>query len=280
MITPNDKEVTSYTSKTWSEVVKNKLPEQLGNLPVDNVKLTNKGLGYLAFPNKEARDQAAENLKDVFNVKIQDKAKKSVYPKIKISGLNKNLFNKNNISELRQEILKKNVGLKELVENEKKTFEIIFINDQKEQTYSYAVAKVDPLIKDLINKNGSKLYIGLSACRVSDRVHLLQCYSCQQFGHKIGSTRCPLKDTNDKVCLYFSGNHLSRDCQIKKDKNPENFKCSNCAKSSSETIKAGAMGHTTTSPNCPIFQRELKAMLNRTMGMNSSNILAKNAVVT
>ena len=280
VLKPSDTSINSYTPESWSEVVRKQLPQQLGSLPVEKSLLTSKGLGYLAFPNKEIRDKAAESLKSKYVVEVEDKNKKSVYPKVKISGINKEDYNKDNITELRKEILQKNAGLRELVENSKKVFEILFINDNKEQKYSFVVAKVDPLVKDYMIKNGNKVYVGLSACRVSDRVHLLQCYTCQQFGHKVGSDRCPLKGKDTHVCLYCSDNHMSRDCPVKKKKEVNNYKCANCCNSPNPRTKAGAIGHATTSHDCPVFQRELKNMLNRTMGMSSSSELSKNAIVT
>ena len=280
VIKPNDNEEEVYTPSTWKEVVKNKLPKKLTNLPVQRTRLTNKGLGYLAFPDKETRDQAAETLKNDFSVKPEDKNIKTVYPKVKISGLNKEKFTKENIPELRKEILNKNKALKDVVESQQKIFDILFVSGNKEQKYAFAVAKVDPLVRELLQKNGNKLFVDLTACRVSDRVHLLQCYTCQSFGHKMGSDRCSLKDKQTNICLYCSKNHLSKECALKKTKNTDSYKCSNCSKSPIESIKSNAMGHTTTSHNCPIFQKELKNLLSRTMGMSSTSELPKNAIVT
>ena len=276
----NDKE--TFTASSWAEVAKD-LPKQLNNLPVLNSKLTESGLGLLDFPSDKSRDKAKGNLDGKYNIKVEDKNIKTVYPKIKISGLIRENFSEDNtkaITELREEIFNKNEGLKELVINDKKVFEVLFINKKQEQKYSFAVVKVEPIVKELIKKNGNKLFIGLSACRVSERVHLLQCYTCQQFGHKVGSTKCPLKDKEISVCLYCSDNHLSRDCPIKKSKDTTKYKCANCCKSSNQNIAQGAMGHTTTSQECPIFQKELKSTLSRTMGMSSHTELSKNAIVT
>ena len=103
IIKPNDADKPSYTPESWSTVVK-KLPDQLLNLPVEKTKLTSKGLGYLEFPTKEALDKAAESLKQDFNIKVGEKNKKSVYPKIKVSGLIKGTFNKEKLEDLKKEI--------------------------------------------------------------------------------------------------------------------------------------------------------------------------------
>ncbi len=96
----------------------------------------------------------------------------------------------------------------------------------------------------------------------------------------MGSDRCPLKDKKTNVCLYCSDNHMSRDCPHKKNNDTTHYNCANCAKSPISYIKAKAAGHTTTSHDCPIFQKELKNLLSRTMGMSAESELPKNAIVT
>ena len=111
----------------------------------------------------------------------------------------------------------------------------------------------------------------MSSCKVFDRMHLIQCYTCQSFGHIKKSSFCPLKDQNKTICLYCSENHLSKNCSYKANKKYDKFKCSNCAQSSNPVFHSNAVGHTTTSNKCPIFQSEVKATINRTAGMDSKN---------
>ncbi len=278
VLKPND-DNKEYSPKTWAEAAKT-LPQKLQNLPVERSVYSDKGYGCLSFPSKESRDLAAESLKNDFEVQKEDRNTKTVYPKIKISGINKEQFSKHNVAELREEVLKKNAGVRELVGSKGKIFEVLFINEKTEQKYAFAVAKVDPEIKEVIRKNGNKLFVGLSACRVSDRVHILQCYTCQEFGHKVGSHRCSLKDKDIHVCLYCSSNHMSRDCPVKKCNDRTSFKCSNCSKSPNPNIRKGAVGHTTISHDCPVLQKELSSLLSRTIGMSPSTTLPKNAIIT
>ena len=69
-------------------------------------------------------------------------------------------------------------------------FEVLFINKDKRTQNSFAVIKVDEAVQKVIITHGRKIYIGLSSCWVSERYHLIQCYRCQAFGHKMDSERC------------------------------------------------------------------------------------------
>lgn len=125
---------------------------------------------------------------------------------------------------------------------------------------------------------GRKIYMGLSSCRVSDRYHLVQCYCCQEFGHKIGSDKCRFKGSGEAICLYCAGSHSSKSCPNKKKK--ETFNCHNCATSKNNNTKNNSHGHTTTSFDCPIFQQALKATMNRTMGTEYRTNISKNEICT
>ena len=149
---------------------------------MEKTVLTNSGIGYMVFPDKNTRDMAVENLKNDCTVTAQDKNTKTLYPKIKISGIPKNLYNKDNTDELRNELMLKNKFLKELTDKDK-VFHILFLMDNKDSNFSSAVVKVDPTIKEVILNHGSRLFLGLSTCRVTERYHIVQCYTCQQFGH-------------------------------------------------------------------------------------------------
>ena len=154
-----------------------------------------------------------------------------------------------------------------------KLFEILFINDK----HSFAMAKVHPDIRTLLRNAGNRLFIDLTSCVVSDRLYLVQCYTCQEFGHKTGSTQC--KSAQNPVCLYCSGPHQSKNCGVKNER--EKHKCSNCAKSSNSAIKAKACGHTSTSFLCPFVQNEARSLMSKTMSMdaNSKNIDLRKVIV-
>ena len=189
----------------------------------------------------------------------------------------KKYFEKLDKSEIKQELLKKNVGLEQLVKNDG-VFEIIFISDERDHDYSYAVIKVDKQIKNFISSQGMRVYIGLSSCKVSERFHLLQCYACQKFGHRIGSQDCDFSTTNQVICLYCAEKHSSKNCPNKRNTNL--FKCSNCATSDEKNIVDSSKGHTTTSVTCPILQQQLKSLMNRTVGTTYKTNISKNVIST
>jgi hypothetical protein len=235
-------------------------------------------MGYMLFPDEESRNLAAKTLESDCRVTIQDKNTRSVYPKIKIHGIPKDEFNKSNIDDLRKELIRKNYFIKKDVEELNKTFQVIFLTENKESNFSSAVLRVDPTIKANICKNGNRVFLGLSSCKVSNQYHLVQCYSCQEFGHKKGSARCCLKNSQDSICLYCSEKHASRSCPVKK--NHDKHRCANCLKSEKHTPVSRNCTHPSNSVECPMLQLELKALINRTMGCKKTENVSKNEIST
>ena len=122
-----------------------------------------------------------QNLKSVFAVESKDNSPKLLLPKIKISILETDSYtnDSNGLLQLKQIILRKNEAIQNFVENQMKKFDILFISPDKQQNESFAVAKVDPSIWQHLRNNGDKIFIDLSSCKVSNRIHLIQCYTCQ-----------------------------------------------------------------------------------------------------
>ena len=233
----------------------------------------------MLFPNNESRNAAAKKLESECKVTLQDKNTKSVYPTIKIYGIPRDKYNEGNLDNLREELLKKNTFLKTFVsELKKKTFEVIFVSKTKDSNFVYAVVRVDPEIKTAIQNNENRLYLGLSTCKVTSQYHLVQCYSCQKFGHKRGSEKCTVKSTDDCICLYCAEKHLSKICPSKK--NIEKHRCSNCLLVDKNPTSTPKVSHTSNSINCPILQSELRNLLNRTMGCSSEEKVSKNEITT
>ena len=270
---------TCFSKDSWTEVVKNNIQPQLKSIPVSKAVRSKEGKGVLFFPTKELRNEAALKLKDTFKLEKQDRKLKFLSPKLKISWIPKQYFDEIDKKSLKQSILTKNSNISRLVSDEKKKFDIIFINDEKDENYSYAVIKVDPEIKEAIVSQGNKLFIGLSSCKVTDRYHILQCYKCQEFGHKVGSSKCTLEGSEKEICLYCAGDHKSKSCEVEKN-DSNNFKCHNCSMSKDDKIKSNCIGHTTNSFKCPIFQTAIKNTINRTMSASYSTNFSKNAIST
>ncbi len=149
------------------------------------------------------------------------------------------------------------------------TLEVIYIKKEV-AGYGSAVIKVDPRIRSFIIQNNRKIYLDLSSLHVKDQIHLVQCYACQQYGHKRGSEYCKLGKDKD-ICLYCAEDHKSKDCRVKRDVNKR--KCHNCFTSSNAVHKRNAKGHTSTSIECPIQQREVQAVVARTAGLDPKNFI-------
>ena len=123
----------------------------------------------------------------------------------------------------------------------------------------YAIVKISPDIKNVVSKN-TRLYINMSSHRVTDYYHVLQCYTCESFGHKTSS--CPLANTGDSICLYCAGKHTFKTCNLKTMS--DEHKCSNCLKNTSLDIRKQAKSHTLSSPQCPLLIREQKKIMLKT----------------
>jgi hypothetical protein len=83
-----------------------------------------------------------------------------------------------------------------------------------------------------------RLKIGFSICTVKERVNLLQCYRCWNYGHK--ATDCKEKDRSNLCRRCAKGGHKAKDC------NGQPY-CPICE----------IAGHATGSGNCPKFRKEL-----------------------
>ena len=272
----NDKE--HFTKESWSDIVSKCISEKLNKVPVNKTMLTSKGMGYMVFPNKESRNTAAKTLEPDCKITIQDKNTKSVYPKLKIHGIPKEQFDKKNTAVLREELIRKNEFISKYVNEMNKIFQIIFISDNKDTNFSSAILRVDPDIKNAIQGNGNRVFLGLSSCRVTNQYHILQCYTCQAFGHKVGSEKCTLKNSQSSICLYCAEQHISKNCPSKK--NSDKHRCANCTKSDNSNSASSNYAHPSNSVQCPLLQNELKALLNRTMGCTNNETIAKNEIST
>ena len=278
LVQPKDTE-GNFTKEGWSDIVKKCIAEKLNDVPVKKTVLTSKGMGYMLFPNKESRNLAAKTLEPDCKITIQDKNTKSVYPKLKVHGIPKEQFSKKNTAALRDELIRKNDFIRRSIDEMDKTFEVVFLTENKESKFSSAILRVDPTIKEAICGNGNRVFLGLSSCKVTNQYHIVQCYTCQEFGHKAGSDKCPLKGSTNCVCLYCAEKHVSRDCPVKK--NSEKHRCANCLKSDKTSSSSNNnCSHPSNSAQCPLLQLELKALLNRTMGCKTNEIISKNEITT
>ena len=241
-----EKEEEKFTEKTWSEVVRGKVSKKLVNVPVRSNKVSINGKGVITFDSESSRKIAQELLSKDYNVSVPEK----ILPKILIRHLDG--FTKEDKINLQNKVLEKNEVISSFVDDGK-VFEILFINE-KAMT---AVAKVSPEIKNYLSKK-RYLNIDMRSHRVEAHFHVFQCFRCQKFGHKADSEQCPLKDSNDNVCLYCNEDHKSSECPFKKDKSKH--KCSNCLEKGSKSHN-----HSSISNVCPFYLRALQAVKDNTL---------------
>ena len=278
LVKSKDTEDHTFSEESWSSVVKNSIEPNLRNIPVNKSMRTKSGKGVIFFPSAKSRDLAASKLQGTCTIESQDKSTKTLYPKIKISEIPTDYLGEKEKENIKNAILEKNPTIEDLVSKKGKILEVLFVQKESRFNSSYAVVKVDDEIRKAVASQGHKIYIGLSSCRVSDRYHLVQCYCCQEFGHKMGSDKCKLKDSGKAICLYCAGDHPSKSCPNKKKR--ESLKCHNCAHSTNVNFKNNSHGHTTTSFDCPFLQQALKMTMNRTMGTEYTANVSKNEICT
>ena len=108
-----------------------------------------------------------------FNEEIKDNLPKLLFPKIKIAGLDPEVYSNGSgsLRILKEAIMCKNEALRNQVENEQKLFEILFIKCDSQRNECFAVATIDPSVRSLLKHTGNKLFVDLSSCKVSDRIH-------------------------------------------------------------------------------------------------------------
>ena len=177
-------------------------------------------------------------------------------PEINVVGLTREYSS----SELTEMIKKQNDGISNLLEDntallDDKFMKVISITKVKsykgaQQTPYKATIRVSNLIRDLIHKQGDRLYLGLQTCKVYDAFFVPRCYKCQEFGHH--SKNC---SRDRSICGFCAQEHETKSCTIKSDSTatPTCINCKNCGKKETN--------HYAGSFVCPILiakQNELK----------------------
>ena len=212
-------------------------------------------------------------LESNFNAKPEDKNFRSLMPRVQIYDLNDNDYPDNSDTtkeKLKINISNKNPEIREIVK-EGKCFDILFIkHDVRRPGFSSAIVKIDPVILNVIRSKQYRLFIDFSSCRVDNNIVPIQCFTCQGFNHKSNSPFCKFNNTDKKACLYCGGNHSSKGCATKKEK--QSYKCINCTQAGLKNLC-----HSSTDKKCPCYQKQVEYLKNRTMGME---VLSKNCPTT
>ena len=250
-----------YDKESWSEVVQSSLSSKLKNIPVHKSLVTKSGQGCLIFPTKNDQEQAQLLLEQEYKVSLTTQQKRQLLPKLKICRINHS-YKKQDKDVLKMAIQEKNSSIDAYIKDGH-TFEIIIIDEQ----YHYAVVKTSPEIRNAVMEKGS-IFLDMESLEVRDHFHVIQCFSCQEFGHKKGDDVCKNKNNSCTACLYCGGNHESKGCGVKRDSSKWN--CSNCSSSSNPRHRQNA-NHTSTSSCCPFVIQQVKSLINRTQGLDVKN---------
>ena len=248
----NDNE--SFTDTEWSTVVQRNVKGVLEEVPVQKVSVRD-GKPSLTFSDKESLDKAALALEKEYKVSPKSEERKKLNPKLTISDINSDI---KTTEELENEIYQKNENIKTL-KDAGHQMKIIFY-DVKQR---YAVIQVSPEIRDSIRQKDDRIYLNLERYFVRDRIHVIQCYHCLEYGHMSGSPYCRQKAMGP-TCFFCAGNHASKSCTVKSVK--DKHKCSNCQKSRKSLERASASTHKASDNLCPFYVKERGRLMSRTAG--------------
>lgn len=247
-------EQKQITENEWTNVVKKKVKTTLRDVPVQNVNIRD-GKASLHFSDKESMDKAVSALGNHYKVSAVTTDKRRLFPKIKITGIDSEITSD---SELQEELLNKNKDLQTLKEAGE-TMKVIYYNKEDKS----AVIEVSPAMRSSIKKNQDRIHLGLERHKIWDDIHVVQCYHCQEHGHKSGSKFCKLKESA-AVCFYCAGAHSSKTCHVKHDR--KKHQCTNCLKSTKSHVRAQAKTHNATDELCPYVIRATEGVMTRTVG--------------
>ncbi len=248
------------TEETFAEKVKS----NLSTVPIVGIKVAKGGQGIINFPDKSSRDVGLSKLVNDFEAEANNRPQRVLLPKITIFGIRSSDYKDTDAAKLKQAICDKNPSLKALIDAGK-CFDILFIkNDWRRTDYSYAAVKVDKDVYDEIKKLDNRIYIDFTRCHISDRLRVIQCYRCQEFGHV--SNNCPAKS---QICRYCGECHNAKNCPVKANTNK--YKCINCKGH-----------HATNSIKCPTLLSQVDNLMKKTQGMESTtkNDIRPSAIVT
>ena len=239
---------------TSSSVPMNYIQNVLKAIPVKSCREIRSGGVVVKFPNGDAKTQASalmEGLKESSSITVSEPRK--MLPKMTVLDIPTSMPD----DEIIPGIKDKNIKIKELLDSGH-TLSLVFtrVRDEKKM----AVLKMSPEIRNFVVSSGSRVFLGLTSCRVFDRFWATQCRHCQKFGHT--KDRCPLKNASPS-CGFCSGPHASLNCPDKSV-----LKCVNC---SSQGSPAERCKHSASSLDCPVMISERNRVMENTDFGSSKN---------
>ena len=117
----------------------------------------------------------------------------------------------------------------------------------------YAVIQVSPEIRESIRNNGDRIHLSLERHVVKDRIHVIQCYHCQEYGHMSGSNYYK-QNGSDATCFFCADKHSSKDCHVTTNK--AKHRCSNCLKIRKSLHRTGAGTYKANDNLYPFYVKE------------------------
>ena len=179
-------------------------------------------------------------------------------PEVNLVGLNREYTS----DDLVDMIVKQNNGISELFKSENATeddkkIKIISVTPLKsykgnQSTPYKATVRVSNVIREIMAKEGHRIFLGSNTCKVYDSFYVVRCFKCQRFGHL--SKTCTQEEAS---CGFCTEKHETSSCPKKLDSS-YNPTCINCTSSGRKGVE---VNHYAGSINCPILlekQNELK----------------------
>ena len=256
-----DNNFSGFNDDQWNTVIKKNLSSKLKSFPIKKSLKTKEGKACLFVENENTMNEVKEALQGQYNVEANKAKSKAIYPKVKMFDLDTSVYTKESTDILKKDILDKNMAINGAYQETGSFFEVLFIDTK----FNFAILKMSENIRAVIKSHGNRVYLDLTSHAIKDNFHVTQCYKCQKFGHKADSPHC----SGIQVCLYCSGNHLSKECGVKNDQSKH--VCSNCK--ISPQFKNKACGHQSNSIFCPVFMKETETVMKKTAGLTSDDFL-------
>ena len=115
------------------------------------------------------------------------------------------------------------------------------MKDQSREGLYQAVLRVSEEIREKIQVNGNRIFLGARSCPVYDRFYVKRCNKCQSFHHFHKDCR------KNVVCARCAGSHDTRACK----EDDVTLKCINCSVAGFEDT-----AHSASSYECPAYTAE------------------------
>ena len=257
----DEEEQVEISEEEWTKVVKKDVKKTLKSVPVIKAR-SSEGSAKLHFKSKEHMDQAKEALQAKYKVTSNTREIKKLDPKVTIADIDPDIKSK---EVLLEKLLEKNEFIK-VLHSSGGVFKVVFFDDSER----FAALQVSPEIREAIKQRSDKLCLDLQQHLVRDRIHVIQCFHCQEYGHMSGSLYCKQKDSSP-TCFYCAGSHKSKDCRNKVER--KSIKCANCEKSKNRWEKSKCTSHKASDTLCPSYIREKERIMSRTAGCEEAKNL-------